>query len=234
MATSETSQLNQNGIKFIFREYFSTTIFVVILLLSAGSFWWLNAWLYTSLVLIYQIINILILYRTNPQLLNKRGRVFQENTKFFDRLFVMIYLPLAYTIPVIAGLDAVRFRWSDIPYSLNLIGGVIFVIACGLGVWAMSANSHFEMTVFIEQETQQICSSGPYKIIRHPGYAAEIIAILCTPLVLGSWYSFIPSVALSSLFVVRTALEDRTLQQELSGYTTYAKQTKYRLIPFIW
>ena len=119
-------------------------------------------------------------------------------------------------------------------FSLNIVGGVIFISACCFGAWAMAVNSHFEMTVFVKDQEQQVCSTGPYRYIRHPGYAAEIIALFGVPLILGSWFCFIPAGALTIVFVIRTALEDQTLQEELPGYKEYTQRTRYRLIPHIW
>jgi len=204
------------------------------LLISAGRLFWINGWVCTGLILAYQILNIIILNRLNPELLNKRGKLLQEGTKRFDKIFVVFFLILAYLLPIIAGLDAVRFQWSSMWYGLNLIGGIVFTLAYALGIWAMAENAHFEMTVFVEADKQQVCMTGPYKIVRHPGYVAEVFSLLGVALILGSWFSFIPGGALICLFVIRTALEDATLQKELPGYKEYATKTRFRLIPYIW
>ena len=104
-----------------------------------------------------------------------------------------------------------------------------------LGIWAMAVNAGFEMTVRIQEDRgHQVCTTGPYRVIRHPGYAAEIIAAPAYTFILGSWWALIPTAAFIALFIVRTILEDRTLQNELPGYKEYAQKTRYRLIPFIW
>jgi protein-S-isoprenylcysteine O-methyltransferase Ste14 len=170
----------------------------------------------------------------NPSLLNKRGQIIQQTTKRFDKIFVVLFLLFSYTLPVIAGFDAVRYHWSNMPTGLNFFGGILLVLSFLLGIWAMIVNTNFEMTVFIKDEEQQVCKTGPYRFIRHPGYAAEIIALVGVVLLLGSWWGFIPVGTLALLFIVRTYLEDKTLQHELPGYKEYAKSTSYRLIPFIW
>jgi len=70
--------------------------------------------------------------------------------------------------------------------------------------------------------------------VRHPGYAAAILGAPGYPLILGSWWGLVPVAALMALFVVRTALEDRTLLAELPGYREYAHPTRYRLLPMVW
>ena len=229
-----TGQLDKYGVRYMLREFSTTILNIVLLLIAAGTVQWLNAWLFTGLILAYQVATMIALARLNPALLNKRGKLVQETTKFFDKVFVASYIPLAFTIPVVAGLDAIRFQWSVICLGLNIVGCVLFVMACVFGLWAMIVNQHFEMTVFIDKQTQQVCSSGPYSIIRHPGYAAEILALLSTPLILNSWFSYLPVGGLVLLFIIRTALEDKTLQQELPSYRDYTQRTRYRLIPHIW
>lgn len=174
------------------------------------------------------------MHRINPELINKRGTVIQENTKLFDKIFVVIFIPLAYGVPLIAGLDAVRFQWTSMHVLLSYMGGILFILASVFGVWAMAVNSHFEMTVFIEGEQHRVCTSGPYRFVRHPGYSAEILSLISSSFLLGSWWSLIPAGILSFVFIIRTTLEDKTLQEELPGYSEYAKKTRYRLIPFIW
>ncbi|MFX1298301.1 MAG: hypothetical protein ACFFD2_26035, partial [Promethearchaeota archaeon] len=156
-------KLNRDGKKYITREFVSTFFFLVILLVSSGFFGWINAWVSFGLILIYQISTIFILHKINPSLINKRGKVIQETTKLFDKIFVVIFLPLAYSIPLLAGFDAIRFHWSYMHFTLNIMGGILFVLASIFGSWAMVVNSNFEMTVFIRDKEHQVCTSGPYK-----------------------------------------------------------------------
>ncbi|MHA1378286.1 MAG: methyltransferase family protein [Candidatus Helarchaeota archaeon] len=227
--------LNRYGIRGITRDIFLILVYQVILLISADDIWWINAWIFTGIVLTYQIINDLILIKLNPQLLNERGKLIQKNTKTFDKVFIIFYVLLTVSLTTVAGFDAVRYKWTNMPFELIIIGVIIFIPAAILGIWAMVVNTFFETTVRIQRDRDhQVCSSGPYKVIRHPGYTAEIISLLSYPFFLGSWWSF-PSIgALIILFIIRTAKEDRTLQQELAGYKEYTKTTRYRLIPILW
>jgi protein-S-isoprenylcysteine O-methyltransferase Ste14 len=99
----------------------------------------------------------------------------------------------------------------------------------------MIANPYFEPTVRIQEDRDhKVITSGPYKIVRHPGYLAGILFIFSIPFYLGSLFTFIPAGIYSLLMITRTWLEDITLQKELTGYFEYTKKTKYRLFPFIW
>lgn len=173
--------------------------------------------------------------RINPRLLNERGKFVKEGTKPFDKVFGVLYLPLTYLILIIAGLDAVRYEWSIMPLWITLLGVIMTIPTYFVGFWAMVENSNFECTCTVRlQEEQRVCKSGPYRIVRHPGYAAGIVSVLITPLILGSWWGLVPGAIIPVMLVIRTALEDRTLQRELSGYKEYTRSTHYRLIPLIW
>jgi len=99
----------------------------------------------------------------------------------------------------------------------------------------MATNAHFESTVRIQKERgHQVCEAGPYRFVRHPGYGGMIFMYMGMPLILGSWWAFIPVFMIIMLVFIRTALEDRTLQRELSGYSEYARKTRFRLLPGVW
>lgn len=227
------TELNDDAVLGIIREFFRASFHLAVLLISAGKIDWINAWVCFGLALSYQLANSALLAKVNPQLLNKRGRLVQKNTKLFDRVFIAFYLPLALLTSIIAGLDAVRYEWSHMSLEIIIFGIVIYIISCIFGSWAMAVNPHFETTVLIQKD-QKVCKSGPYKIVRHPGYLAGIIGSFSYVLILGSWWGLVPAAGLGFLFGVRTAFEDRTLQEELSGYKEYTKNTRYRLIPFLW
>jgi protein-S-isoprenylcysteine O-methyltransferase Ste14 len=89
--------------------------------------------------------------------------------------------------------------------------------------------------VRVEKERgHNVASSGPYQAVRHPGYVGAIIFNLAVPLLLDSLWAFIPAVVIVLVLILRTALEDRFLMDELPGYSSYAQQVRYRLIPGIW
>lgn len=216
-----------------------TKIFLVTqwtaLFISAGTIYWIHAWVYIGLQLFFFIVALVVLKKTNPQLIQVRRKFIQKDTKRFDTVFFACWIPLTYIALIIAGIDAVRHQWSTIPFELTVFAVFFSLLAFLFALWAVAVNPYFETTVRVQQNrNHQVCSSGPYKIVRHPGYAAWILARLAVPLILGSWWGFIPSTAIVLLLVIRTALEDRTLQKELAGYDKYTAMTRYRLIPFVW
>jgi protein-S-isoprenylcysteine O-methyltransferase Ste14 len=112
----------------------------------------------------------------------------------------------------------------------------MYVFCVFLLTWAMAVNTHFEKTVRIQHDRgHRVIDSGPYRIVRHPGYLGAILGFtLAAPLLLGSWWSFVPAVAAVVCLIIRTSLEDRTLQNELDGYKDYAQNVRYRLLPGLW
>jgi protein-S-isoprenylcysteine O-methyltransferase Ste14 len=101
--------------------------------------------------------------------------------------------------------------------------------------WAMMSNSYFSTTVRIQDDRgHQTVTSGPYQYVRHPGYVGAIVLSIGTPLLLRSWWVLSPGVVTAIMFIPRTAMEDRTLQQELGGYAEYAERVRYRLLPGVW
>ena len=234
MAARRT-HLTRTGARGIVRDLVRVFIHLGVLLLSAGSLGWINAWACAGLWLGFQVVNIAVLLRFNPDLLNKRGRLLQPETKSFDKLFIGLYAPLALATSVVAGLDAVRFGWSHVPSWIIAAGVVLYVLSCAFGSWAMAVNRHFESSVFVAKDgSQQVCSAGPYRIVRHPGYTAGIVGSVAYVWILGSWWALVPTGLLALLFVVRTSLEDATLKEELPGYHEYAARTPRRLIPLVW
>jgi protein-S-isoprenylcysteine O-methyltransferase Ste14 len=219
------SSLNRFGIRSIIVQTISLIIGLMVLFISAGTLAWINGWLYTVLVSIYWVISTVVLARVNPEMLNARGNVVKKGTKGFERVWVVIYPILTFDNLVVMGLDTVRFQWSFMPFWLTFVGIFMFIVVSPLALWAMAVNKFFEWTARIQNEKQQyVCISGPYKIMRHPGYTGLIVSILAYPFILGSLWGFVLSCVLAILIVIRTAQEDSMLQNELPGYREYANQ----------
>ena len=136
---------------------------------------------------------------------------------------------------VVAGLDQ-RFGWSfPIPLWVSLIALLIAFLGYAFSTWALFENRFFSSVVRIQTDRgHTVCNTGPYKIVRHPGYAGGLIWYLMTPLLLGSWWAYVPTVFVIALTVLRTSLEDKTLQAELPGYVEYTQQTDHKLFPGVW
>jgi len=206
-------------------------ILAAILFISSGRLDWVWAWAYLGLGVGILAINVLVV---SPELIAERGEI-KEDIKGWDRvLTTLIILPTLGT-PIVAGLD-LRFGWSPrLALAIQVIALVFWALAQLLFSWAMASNVFFSGAVRIQMDRgHTVATGGPYRYVRHPGYVAYIAFSLATPLALGSLWALIPAGLVMCLMVVRTALEDRTLLEELDGYKDYAQRVRYRLLPGIW
>lgn len=206
----------------------------LIIFLPAGTFAWARGWSYVALVSVNFGFNLLYLRRVNPGLIAARAR-FGAGTKRWDVFWSICFAPVFCSIYVVAGLDAVRYQWTSMGENGWWLGFAIFVPGTVLFTWSMGVNPFFEKTVRIQTERgHRVIDTGPYRFVRHPGYLGFFGWCFSTPLLLGSWWAFLPATVSALAIVVRTALEDRTLKAELPGYADYARRVHYRLIPGIW
>ncbi len=210
-------------------------VWAAALLGSAGRIGWLRAWICLATYSVTMGSIGLLVRRANPGLLAARSKFNRRETKRFDKFFFAVYLPLLMIQPVVAGLDAVRFRWSAIPFSMVYLGLILFAAATFLVGWTLMVNPHAESTVRIQSDRDhKVVTSGPYRMVRHPMYVGSILIYPATALILGSMWALAIAGVIDVLFVFRTALEDRTLQRELRGYKEFTQTTRFRLVPGLW
>jgi protein-S-isoprenylcysteine O-methyltransferase Ste14 len=209
---------------------------MALIFVPAGTFKWLEAWIFLLLYFLFVAALVIWLKKNDPELLKERMTAKKKkNVKGWDRAIIFAYTLLVPALIVLAGLDAVRFRWSKVPLAIKVLGFIGFVPVLILVFWTINENSYLSEMVRIQEERgHQVCTTGPYRYVRHPMYVGVIIFLFCLPLCLGSLYALIPASLSVILFILRTALEDKTLQQELSGYKEYTEKVRYRLIPGIW
>jgi len=206
-----------------------------VLFASAGRLDWMMGWVYLGVFLAFDVATALVLLPKNPELLVERNRI-QEGTKGWDQVLVRlaaVYLPMSAWI--VSGLDD-RFGWSpQMPPGLQVAALAVVALGYALVVWAMAANPFFSATVRIQKDRgHTVATGGPYRYVRHPGYLGAILFTVLMPILLGSLWALIPAGLALPAYVVRTALEDRTLHAELDGYPEYVARVRYRLLPGVW
>lgn len=207
---------------------------IIVFVVSAGIVPSPRPWLYFGIAFAHYSISIGVQYKLAPQLLVQRLKTKREGSKLWDEILMrMSNLTVIILIPAIAGLDVGRWYWPSLDICFAAIGALLVVVSSIVLNWAMIVNPHFEPTVRI-QENHKVIARGPYNIVRHPGYLAGILFALSIPMIIGSVFTFIPVGVYCLLMIIRTCLEDKTLQKELKGYSEYARKTKYRLFPRIW
>ena len=210
------------------------SILVLLLLLLAGRIDYWQAWLFGSVNLII-IVLLFAVFSDKIGIIRERMRP-GSGTKWWDKLFWMIYGPMNLAIIVVAGLDAGRFNWSpDFSGYIYFFAYLIYLSANTIHLSAILVNEFYTSTVRLQDERGQVViRSGPYRYVRHPGYSGIVLMLFCIALVLGSLWALIPFTIVFALLVIRTLLEDKTLITELPGYAEYARETRFRLIPGIW
>jgi protein-S-isoprenylcysteine O-methyltransferase Ste14 len=206
----------------------------VILFASVWKWNWWNAWAYLGLYLAFLAFNAFVLLGKHKELVEERSQI-GEGAKGWDKIIGGISAFGGLLILILAGLDE-RFGWpGTIRLAVQISAFVLMGLTYPLFTWAMVSNKYFSTIVRIQKERgHTVQTGGPYRFIRHPGYASLLCSYITIPAALGSLWACIPMVLLVVNLFVRTALEDRTLQAELDGYKEYVARVRYRLIPGVW
>jgi protein-S-isoprenylcysteine O-methyltransferase Ste14 len=231
-----TPEVKRTVWKWMMQSALGLVGYGVVLFLPAGRLDWVWGWVMLASVAVGLVGQVVVLVPINPSLLIERERGLRaEGAKRWD-VWVAGLATVAWMIGwIVAGLDF-RWGWSEpVPLALHLVGVVVTAFGWTMFLWAMGANAFFAEAVRIQEDRgHTVVTDGPYRVVRHPGYVGSISMGIATPLLLGSYWAIIPTVLAVGCFVLRTALEDRTLQEELDGYKEYALRTRYRLLPGIW
>ncbi len=227
--------LNRSGIGRLVQVLVGAVGMGVVLFVTAGRWDWVAAWVLLAEYSLTVMTFGLWVTRKNPDLINERGRM-AANVKGWDKILMLLYTLTLIALFVVAGLDAGRFVWSSMPVAVQGLGFIGVFAAMALTYWVMLSNPFLSSFVRIQDDRgHQVASSGPYRYVRHPMYVGVVLLFgVATPLLLGSWWALVPGAVIAVIFVVRTALEDRTLRAELPGYAEYAQRVRYRLVPGVW
>ncbi len=232
MNKAKKDKLQQNINKWWRKNISWLFIAGIVLLVSAGRVSWAAAWVYLGAILLIVLINA---FKMDPELMAERAGL-QEGTARWD-LYLSVFVAMAGPLltVLIAGLDQ-RYGWSGAVAMWQQAAALLLFLAAGyIGAWAMAANRYFSATVRLQSDRgHSVAKGGPYGVIRHPGYAAGIISIVATPVLLESWIALIPAIIVATGYIIRTALEDSFLQKNLPGYQDYVATVRYRLIPGVW
>lgn len=210
-------------------------VFALLLFLSAGTIAWLAAWTFLALFFVFVIAITIWLYQYNPGLLRERMKVSSPDQKAVDRILFLVLQFAVVAWLILMPLDAMRFHWSQVPFIFQVVGAILLLCSFYLFFSTFRENSYASPLIRVQQERgQTVVSSGPYHYVRHPMYAAAMLWIFGTSLLLGSWYGVLWSLLLIVLMGRRAVLEERMLRAELQGYDSYMGEVRYRLVPYVW
>jgi protein-S-isoprenylcysteine O-methyltransferase Ste14 len=206
----------------------------VALFWSAGRIDWWPAWAVIAVWLIWFTVMDIIILRFNPNLMAERLSP-PKGAKTWDRAILSILRLAQLMRYILAGLDQ-RYGWTgDFPLAAQIAASTVCVLSIALFTWAMASNTFFSQIVRIQSDHgHAVANGGPYRYVRHPAYVGMILFELAISTLLASWWALVAGGLCAILLLLRTALEDRTLQNELTGYADYSRQVRYRLLPGIW
>lgn len=209
----------------------------LILLVCAGDYGWWQGWSFFVLLFLAGVGGRILAEKRHPGILIERSNMDKaQRAKPWDKVLApLMAISLSFPLVIVAGLDH-RYGWTPLFSTwLNVLGLFLIALGYAFAAWALIENRFFSSTVRIQTDRgHSVCDSGPYLVVRHPGYAGNLLALPGMVLAFGSMWILIPATVALIIALIRTALEDRTLQEELPGYQDYAQRVRYRLIPWIY
>lgn len=231
MTNQKTSMGKISG-KLILKSLTFIILIIVVVFISAGRLDYWQGWAYVGLNIVFLLLAYLTL---SSDLIQERLEP-EKGVEKWDRLLQKVSIPVFLVILIISTLDGGRFHWHpQIPSYITIVGIFFYIIGQAIFLWAKNVNKFFSAVVRIQKDRgQTVCKEGPYRYIRHPGYLGSLIYLSVTPLVLGSFWGLILVIIPFILLLIRTNLEDDTLKKELDGYTEYAREVQYKILPGIW
>jgi len=220
--------------RFLVRESLGVASLALALLWAAGTAAWWPAWALVAITAAWVAATTLAIRRVDPGLFAERLGL-RKGAKRWDRALMGAYGMLYLATLIVAGLDH-RHGWTVARFpAAQLCALAACALGYGLVAWATASNAFFSQIVRIQTERgHTVATGGPYRIVRHPAYLGSVLMSLATPVLLGSLRALVPAVPAALLLLLRTALEDRTLQAELPGYPDYAARVRHRLLPGVW
>lgn len=220
--------------RIVVRIVGAIAFYALLLLVPAGRPGWPEAWIFLGLYLVYVSVVASWLRRHDPELLAERMTLWKRSGRGWDKAIIVASSVALVALLVLAGLDE-RWGWSRVPLALEAAAFILVVLSLGVVFLTFRENTFLSRFVEIQRARgHRVITTGPYRVVRHPMYAAFLVHMLAIPVALGSWVALVPAFAIVVLMIARTAKEDRALHAELPGYPEYAQRTRYRLVPGIW
>lgn len=218
----------------IFLGSFTLLLMIAMILILAGRIDYWQGWAFGGVTALIILVKS-IFFPSSTDLIEERIKP-GPGTKWWDKVFYAFYIPAFFAIIIIGSLDGGRFGWTaSLPVLVYISGYILYIFSISIFLWAQHINRFFSSVVRIQHERgHEVIQTGPYQYVRHPGYIGGILMAISTALVLGSLWALIPAGIVAILLIIRTYLEDKTLQRELPGYDEYAKNVRYRLLPLVW
>jgi len=221
-------------VNLLIKGFLTNLVFSAILFICAGRINYTQGWIFLATNILSTLMNYFTIHK-NSELIHERSKL-GEGIKSWDKVLLGLSALIYVIIIVLAGLDSGRFHWTpNFNWSISISGVLSTIIGQIFFLTARSQNNFFSTVVRIQKDRGHVvCDKGLYKTVRHPGYLGMIITLMGLPLITTSVWSIIPTLMAVILLLIRTSLEDKTLINELDGYADYTRETRNKLIPFVW
>jgi protein-S-isoprenylcysteine O-methyltransferase Ste14 len=216
--------------KMFFRMVLGVIVFMAILFWPAGSFKFWQAWVYMAVVFVPIIFVLFYFLKKDPEFLMRRMKYKEKEKeqKLIIKISGLVFL-IGFLIP---GFDF-RFGWSEVPPWLVIVANSVVFLGYIFIFFVFKENTYAARTIVVE-EGQEVITTGPYVLVRHPMYFGVLFMFLATPLALGSFWALIAFAPTPLFLIFRTLNEEKVLLRDLPGYKEYCQKTRWRVIPFIW
>jgi len=212
--------MKRQPFRLLLRWGLITTSLSGLLFLAAGTSHVASLRAYLALFSAWLLVTMLAV---DPRL--ARERAHPRNTGIDDGLRFATGFLFLLTLTVAAlSLDRLHLG-LNVPIPLRDAALVPFALSDCLQTWAMIANPFFSPIVRIQSEhSHYLIDSGPYRVVRHPGYLAMCVSVLASAIAIGSYLALIPASAFLLVIQRRARLEDEFLKIKLPGYALYAER----------
>ena len=223
--------MNKGAIIYILRLLAERIIGAALFWLGAGSFDFRSGIFFAVYVLV-ALVSGIIIYRKNPETLKERGKINTNSPKWDKILLLVFWLSAFFVVYYAAG--------KTVPLGMKIgfdfiAGMIIYILSAVITVKAMLENTFLESTARLQTDrNQKVIQTGPYSVVRHPTYSAVLMWCVSVRCIFPSAEVFLLALAIATVIIIRTELEDKMLRKGLPGYEEYSKKVKYRLIPFVW
>jgi protein-S-isoprenylcysteine O-methyltransferase Ste14 len=207
--------------------------FGLMLFLPAGTFHYWQAWVFLAVFAFYTWIPSVYLVRKNPAALERRMHAGPlAETRTLQQIVSTVVFICFPAMLVVSALDH-RFGWSPVPTTVTVVGDILVAVGLGVAMLVVAQNGYAAANITVESG-QTLVSTGLYGLVRHPMYSGSVIMMIGVPLALDSYWGLVFVIPALAALALRIRDEEELLQQQLSGYSEYEQQVRYRLVPFVW
>lgn len=208
-------------------------VMAVLMFAGAGTLRYWQAWVFLATYFIASLAITLYLKKHDPALLERRMRGGPFAEKERSQKIIVSIASLGFIGLIFVPAIDHRFGWSQMSGFFALAGNLLMLIGW-FGIFLVFRENSFTASTIELAADQRVISTGPYRWVRHPMYAAALVMVLGIPIALGSWWSVVIVALIVAVIIWRLLDEERFLANNLAGYREYQSRTRFRLVPGVW